>query len=313
VDFFNHNLVYGYGDGRFNPQDKVAPNTMWCSYGKVQRPVGSFREECARTAEVIHWQAAMYGYEPVVLLSGGLDSEVVAKAFLESGRPFRTATFRFANGLNSHEVDYARFFLERHGLLERHEWYDMDIEEWCQSRLAHSLFTETQCSFFEMVPHMELMKHLYQRGGLPVLGNGEVLLLKQPDRSWRYVEYEYDLAWYRFERKFGVRGVMGFFQHTAEMMLAALQEPRYQELLAGKNKAANLLLPHSREVKYAIYRDHWPDLVRRKKFDGGEKVRHLFKPLDRKLTAQYAVPYTDVWTCDAGELQASLTMELNRS
>ncbi len=296
------NLIFGYGSGQFNPQDKVAPNTMWCRYQKVQREVGNFQEECVRTAVTISAEAASQGRIPVVLLSGGLDSEVVVKAFQETGLPFRLMTFRYPNALNSHELRYVNAFLNVNKLSAVHEWVDIDVIPWAAKESTQELFTSSYCSFFEMVPHMHTMLHAVANGGYPVLGNGEALLLKMPDKSWHYVEYEYDFAWYRFQAHHGISGSMGFFQHTPEIQWAMLQEPRYQELLNGRNSLANALLADSREIKYSVYRDYWPTLTRRKKLDGGENLRWLFKPLDAKLTATYHIQFNDIWTSPVDKL-----------
>jgi hypothetical protein len=274
-----------------------------CAYRTATRLPMSFRDECLNTARVVHAQAAALGRIPYVLLSGGLDSEVVVKAFLEVGLPFRTITFRYAKQLNHHETSAVARFLERHNV--PHEFYELDAEQFALSAEAEALFLDTHCSYFEMVPTMKLMQVVHERGGLPVLGNGEVLYARQ-DRQWKYIEYEYDLAWYRFEARYKVPGVMGFFQHTPEMMLAMMNEPRMLALEENRNRLA-VMLPHSREIKYSVYFDHWPDLERRRKFDGGELTRKIFKPIDKRLTATYAVQYDDTFTLPLAELRTTLT------
>lgn len=302
----NSNLVYGYHGGIFNPQEKRSHGSLSCSYGASTSTPFNFSNECTRTAEIIAAQAKEFGLIPTILLSGGLDSEVVVKAFLYAGVEFKAITFRYPNGLNKHEIRYVEEFKARHTF--EHEYYDIDILKFCKTNEARELFQCSYCTFFEMVPHMHLCRIVYERGGLPILGNGEALLLRD-EGEWKYIEYEYDLAWYRFGHAFNVPGVYGFFQHTPNITLAMLNEPRYVELAEGKNSAANVLLKNSRDIKYKVYFDHWPDLIRRQKYDGGELLRHVFKPLDVSLR-NYDLSYDERFVVPVERIRSELTRNL---
>lgn len=245
------------------------------------------------TAKLLVQQARNLGRRPVILLSGGLDSEVVVKAFLDAAPgAFDLATFRYPNHLNDHELKYVKLFCDRHDL--HPTYYDIDILNWARSNEARQLFLDSECAYFEMVPHMRLVSEIWEHGGFPILGNGEVLLEKV-NRAWQYVEYEYDLAWYRHAAHNGIGGTMGFFQHTSEIVLAALLDPQTVNLGTGKNGAANALLRTSREIKYKMYRDHWPDLEKRTKFHGAEKLGSFLPELAATVGKHRALKYDDKW------------------
>lgn len=57
---------------------------------------------------------------PLVYLSGGLDSEIVANAFIESGKSFTPIIYYYVddygNLLNKHDIGYAYAFCKKHGL-----------------------------------------------------------------------------------------------------------------------------------------------------------------------------------------------------
>lgn len=299
------NLKYGYGGGWFNPEQKTAETPMVCAFERAERVPLNFRDECVRTARLISRQAQDLGRIPVVLLSGGLDSEVVIKAFLEADVDFRAITFRYPDGLNAHELHFIDLFMQENQF--EHEFYDIDIERWIESSEAAELFTGSHAWHFEMVPHMKLMQEVQARAGVPVLGNGEALYLKTGPKEWSYVEYEYDLAWYRFARKFRVSGAMGFFQHTPEQTLSMMSENKMQLLAAGRNRTANVLLPHSRQIKYGVYFEHWPELVKRtRKFDGGERFRPVLRALNEKYRELYPVKYDEIWTTPISSLLEAL-------
>lgn len=297
------NLRFGYGSGLFNPIEKTGPNTMWCSYARATRTPLSFPDECVRTAQLLKQQADSLGRDVYVLLSGGVDSEVTAKAFIEAGISFQPITFRFNHGLNEHELVYVRKFCERHGL--ETQYYDIDIGSWSQTIEARDLFVNSQAQYFEMVPHMKLMNVIWNElNGIPVMGNGDLFLEKSATGQWQYVEFEYILAWFRHAIRNGVLGGIGFFQHTPEMTLAALQDPQMETLGLGRDEKANRLLQDGRMAKYVMYHKHWPDLERRKKFHGGEFVQRWYAPLVASLRARRAVQYDDKWTMPYAQFRA---------
>jgi hypothetical protein len=213
------------------------------------------------------------------MLSGGQDSEVVVKAFLEAGVPFELLTYRFSNDENMHEMCYVDVFCKRHGLTPT--YYDFDIRPWIQSKEAAEFFEASKTVHAGMLPHMKVMKHIVDSGGYPILGNGEVLL-KRHGTKWNYIEYEYDLAWYRFAEAYSLPSCAGFFQENPEIMLAALLDPITIKLGVGMNKTA-MLLDTSTEVKYDMYKSHWSDIVRRPKYRGGELIYPFFPMMTKKL------------------------------
>jgi hypothetical protein len=102
---------------------------------------------------------------------------------------------------------------------------------------------------------------------------------------------------------------MGFFQHTPELVLAQLEDPRTLRLVDGNNSLANKLLSTSRQVKYQMYRDHWPDLQARPKFDGGEYVRDITQGQGNKLDPNRQQRAALRWYCSHSEIVARLTRE----
>ena len=272
--------------------------TFTCSYGRATRVPISFRDECRRTAELISQQATAVGLTPAVLLSGGLDSEVLALSFLDAGVPFRCDTFRYPNDLNAHEISNVIRFCATHGI--QTTFHDLDIYRWAFSKEAERLFFESQSAYFSLVPHMWLISRVHAEGGFPMLGNGEVLM-ERTEAGWCYTEKEFALAWERHAVQNGIRGAMGFYQHTAEISLAAALDPRNVQLGTGQNAVANKLLKESAPIKYALYRDHWPELIPRKKFGGAEYVSKFFNArtvelrarLPRGYNRQVLTPYAE--------------------
>lgn len=252
-----------------------------CSYGRASYIPTSFKTECEKTAEAVAKKANSCGRKPTILLSGGLDSEVLVKSFLGAGIDFDLVTFRYLEKLNGHELVYTEKFCAAHGL--KTKYLDIDIVSWVRSKEAKDFFVQNKCYHFGMVPHMKLVCQVWEAGGYPIVGAQEVVLERIND-AWCYVEYEHDMVWYRLAEARGIQGTVGFFQSRAELQLASLIDPRTVKLASGTDRAANFLLKTSREVKYNMYFDHWPDLVRRPKFHGAERVSTLFPKITKELS-----------------------------
>jgi hypothetical protein len=106
----------------------------------------------------------------------------------------------------------------------------------------------------------------------------------------------------------GIQGGIAFFEHTPEIVLAALRHPRMATLASGTNKTANAVFKNSRFVKYQMYRDIWPDLDNRPKFTGNEAVEGLFGNITASFLGGTKPLFSDVFELSVAELEAQLNL-----
>jgi hypothetical protein len=299
----NH-FSFGYGEGLFNPNDRTDENRLWCAYSRCTQEPGLFPEECVETAKLIGRRAQELGRPIFVCLSGGMDSEVVAKSFLSAGVPFTAITFRFLGGLNSHEIRFVNSFVASHKI--KHMFYDIDILSWIASQEAEELFHGAQTASLNLLPHMKLMNHIwFELGGLPVLGNGDVYF-ENHDSGWKYVELEYMLSWFKHAIRMKILGGIGFFQFTPEITLSMLREPKLYKLGMNYDSYANRIYKTSKHIKYAIYRKYWPDLTLRPKFGGQEMVEKQYEARTATLLDGKNKPAVDKFVLHYQEFRAML-------
>lgn len=297
-------FTFGYDGGTFNAAEKIQGQRLECNFLPCTREPGSFKDECIEVAKLLSQQAASLGRVPTILLSGGLDSEVVVKAFMDAQVPFATKTFRFAKGLNAHEIRNVERFCASNGL--KPSYYDMDIESWIVGDEARKLLFESQAWSMSLVPHMKLMNVVWEEGGLPILGNGD-LYLENDGSGWSYTELEYMLSWYRHAIKNEILGGIGFFQHTPEIILAMVNEPIMDRLGHNLDTNANRMFSNSRYVKYRVYKRHWPDLVSRQKFHGAELVSELFRKVSTECLTGVTPTFYDRWQVSFEDFKRMLT------
>jgi hypothetical protein len=297
INPLDRNFSYGYDGGLYNLRSSPV-SKFECHYQQAQRQPESFREECLRVCEQISDYAQQESRIPVILFSGGLDSEIVIRAFIDSGRPFRVAVNRFAGDLNSHELYYAERFLTEQGLTA--EYLDIDIAAWLDSEESLAMAALSHCPYSEMLPTMKLIEHVYSNmQGVPVLGNGD-FYARIVDDQWQYVEFEYILAWMRYCVAREIPGAINFFQQTPEIVLAMAKDPLIMRTIKEG------IEPNLRSTKYEIYKQHWPDIEIRIKFNGAEKIQDLCDRVNQQHLVKYAA-YTDKWLMPLGKFLLTMS------
>jgi hypothetical protein len=173
----DENFAYGYGNAVHNLRDH--PNADFkCYYARAKRTPASFRDECVRVCEKISDYAISQNRIPYVLLSGGLDSEIVVRSYVESNRDFRVVTNRFLNDLNSHEIEHVENLCNSLGI--KPHYIDIDVKKWLVGKESSKYAQESQCVYAEMLPTMKLMNNVFfKMNGTPVLGNGDLYVSKE--------------------------------------------------------------------------------------------------------------------------------------
>lgn len=268
----NH-FEFGYERDRiFVPYVARKSSTdLWTvKYGRSQRMPMSFRSECCETARTIRRNTDL---PIVVLFSGGADSEVALRAFVESGVEVSAAILRFADDLNVHDYAWAVMICET--LRVPYRFYDLNLRDFWNSE-ALQYARDTQCVSPQLLSTMWLVDQI---DGYPVLGSGEHYIAKRspsnpsqasdeyPRTHWDLIEKEKIAAWYRHFLVRGRDGCPGFFQYTPELMLSWLVDPMgldlWNDRILGKLD--------SMSTKLRFYKQHF-DIKDRPKYSGFEKL-----------------------------------------
>jgi asparagine synthetase B (glutamine-hydrolysing) len=257
IEFVEQNhLVFGWGSGRYNFAEQHAP--LHLAFGRSRSAPGDFREECVRTARAI---ADAAGKPVWVALSGGIDSEVIARSFREAGCDIRALTVRFDGGRNEHDIAYAAEFCAQHAIPQ--VIVDIDIGAFMRSCRDSRYVSNNVYRYMQMF----IMGEVAERGGYCVMGSGEQRYELVGGRAvLRYrTEFTAPVHWMSDH---GVRAAPYFFLHRPELIHAFAAEPEPQRLFAGELQPTKW----AHNVKAAVYRRYWPQLAPRRKYSGYERV-----------------------------------------
>lgn len=266
----NH-FEFGYDNQAFTFREH--PNQKWfVKYGRCQNTPLDFKNECIRTAKKIRQSTK----DPIyVMFSGGVDSEVALRSFVEAQIEVQAAILRFKNDLNIHDISWAIVICE--ALKVPYKIYDLDILDfWKNQALKYA--EPTYCVTPQLISTMWLVDQI---DGYPVMGSAECLFVKEvpegykpgispyPRSDWSLWEKEKIAAWYRHFMVRNRDGCPGFYQYTPEIMLSYLQDPFVQDLV--NDKLIGKLSTESSKLK--IYQQHF-DIITRPKYTGFEKLQN---------------------------------------
>jgi hypothetical protein len=220
------------------------------------------------------------------------------RSFVESGINVRAAIFRFANGLNEHDISYA--FQTCRELNVETDIFELDLLKFWKCEYQ-PFAARTQCVSPQLLTTMYLAD---QVPGYPVIGSGECLLVNE-NEQWSLWEKEKIASWYRHFLIQGRSACPGFFQYTPELMLAYLLDPMVTDFL--KDKSHNT----TTEIKLSMYQQHF-SLIARPKYTGFEQVQAEDYVLRQQLKSQY--PDSDaVVKTQHTELKRILTRNITES
>jgi hypothetical protein len=228
---------------------------------------GNFQSELRRVADLVHHEL---GNEKVIFLSGGLDSEIMLRTFLDIGIKPRCITFKFENNCNDYEVNAA---IETAKLLNVDlEIINFNIFDFYHSGEALDMAKKYSIGLLPYAVFLKIAEIL----SAPSIIAGELHLSKYRDDNdkpvWglRILE-DLDTSHIRFSQDKKIPFIQEWFSYTPELMLHFLETPEVK-LLANTLSYHQTILP----VKNKIYKKLIPGLSNKVKNSGYDKLKGLF-------------------------------------
>ncbi len=189
----------------------------------------SYKLELARTADSVYKE---FGKDLVVFLSGGTDSEIVVRNFIDIGVKPKCATIRFIGGYNNDDVNESIEIAKELGI-DLHI-IDFDVIDFYKSGKAKALGDQIQCT---QVTYLTVYQSILDLGAPAVMG-GEVLLTRHATTDfsgWYYTFRENeDASAMRFSQKFNLPLVNEWFSYTPELLLYYLEDYEIEALVSNK-------------------------------------------------------------------------------
>lgn len=225
----------------------------------TQRP-SSPLEEAHRAAKII----SDYG-DTVLCLSGGVDSEMMARVFLSCGVNFKVAILRFTNDLNINDIVYAENFCKFYNL--KYEFVDLDIVDFNNSdKLVYynEKYSCTSPQFAAYLWFLDQLKGYFpcMADIIPIIGSGkdsieritnietqhgfgvyyvsemkkplDLLDMKHVSELVYSLPNEAKLSLVRYFQMNKTNGAPLFFKYTPELIYSMLTHPAMKEFIKSK-------------------------------------------------------------------------------
>jgi hypothetical protein len=271
----NNHLTYHIGDRLFgkrsNPTEsfKVSVGSIDHAYYKQS----SYLEELHRIADIIYND---FGNDFGIFLSGGTDSEIVVRNFVDIGIKPKCFTIRFEDDLNLADVIEAEEIAKE--LNVPIYIIDVNVKEFAYSGQATEFADTIQCTQLAyLIVFNEIVKL-----GIPSIMGGELMLRRgfNPNSYWFHCFRENeDASSVRCSLLHSIPIVNEYFSYTPEIMLHYLEHP---DIVSLVNQRYNYKLG-SVSSKNAILNKLVPNIRPKIKTHGYEKLMGLNNEFYRQL------------------------------
>jgi hypothetical protein len=265
VNNFMFNFDYFYDDKNTNFE---------IQFKKVTRQVGSFKEEAIRTAQYIreHTDKPIY-----IACGGGIDSELVCKAFMDAGIDFTVFTVKMINNLNYFDIKSANEFCEKYKLKQVTD--ELDPYDFFNNGIQRFIDAGYQSTGIYRYYQLYILDAINNLGGCCVFGAGET--------NYHSVDGEIKLP-YKTELISVLQWIKDsnnvhfarFFETTPEMSAAYHQDKLISFLAQDHVYFYNPHILNFQPEKIILYHHHYPDMPRRYKYIGLEGIIPLKKEVE---------------------------------
>lgn len=211
-----------------------APGADFCvQVGECSRTPQSGFAESIKAARLIY-DGLRDGQTLGLCMSGGLDSDCMAQAFLAAGIPFTTYILRFNNSLNWYDIQDAADFCESNRI--PFHYVDIDIIDFFESQKYLEYAVKYRCISPQLAAHLYLLDKM---DDVPILSwNPTPILLNKKNEAYPYLPTDLYFCYERFFKANHRPGVGLFFMYTPELIYSFLRTPVLQNLILQRGPAA---------------------------------------------------------------------------
>lgn len=284
--FTSENNWYSWSYGNLGPFSRQNNNLKFNThFSKFSGEIYSFKEELENAARSI--LDCYPNLTPNIFFSGGVDSEIMLRAFLNVGANPKINIIRYENNYNIYDVSYAVVVCNLLNVdyniidINLEDFYHNEAERLSELAQIDRPRALPQCKFIEM------------SDGLPILGSSDLTVMRTNDDyskkgSWFIRCWEHDIGWSKFARAINKPAVPEFFKWSPGLVLSFLNLA-WLKRLTNDEYYGKLGI---NSTKIEGYREAYPDLITRKKQTGFEKTDRLVLEFESFLQKKYSsLPY----------------------
>ena len=254
-----------------------------------KKNVSNFKQELLNAADSTMSYSSM---RPTILFSGGADSEIMLRAFLDIGANPKVVIVRYENDYNIYDVSYAITICSI--LNVSYDLIDFNLEKFYEHD-AERISQLAQIDRPRALPYCALLESI---DGFPIMANGDLTPIRisadyTESSIWINRCWEHDIGWSKFLREINKPGIAEWFKWTPGLVLSYMNTIWFKNLVSDQYYGKT----GSNSTKLIGYREAYPDLISRTKQTGFEKVTTIVNEFEKFLETKYqGLPYRNV--CD---------------
>lgn len=215
------------------------------------------------------------GFKPEIFFSGGIDSELMLKAFIKAGLNPNVYVVRYEDDINLLDVSYAITIANSLGIDIK--IIDLNLKKLIENE-AEKIADQAQMDRASCIPHCKFGDLV---DGLPIIGMGDVIWQRTDSDyskkgTWQAYEVETEWALDRYNLYHNRPGVFQWFKWTPELLLAHTQYQWFSKIINDEYPGKLGI----NSTKWEGYTEEFPDLIYRSKLTGFEKVKDLFREFE---------------------------------
>lgn len=262
-------------DRRTSPQQEL--RTV---FSPINNTVQSFKQELLNNARstIEHFDGKKFS----LLFSGGMDSELVLRSYLELNHSFDVNIFRYENNYNIYDVSHAVVVCEALGVpykiidFNLEKYYESDAEEISELAQIDRPRALPQLKFIDYVDH------------IPIIGASDCRWYREHDNyntrsPWCVQCFEHDIGYSKYIREINRPAVAEWFKWTPGVVLSYTQLNWFKKLVTDQFHGKL----GTTSTKYYGYKEVYPELLNRVKKTGFEYVDHLVFEFESHLEKKY--------------------------
>jgi hypothetical protein len=281
----NNWYKWQYDDGEFFGRRSSPLEKFKVIYTKYKGKYGSFQEEMKKACSSIldHYP----GLRPCVFFSGGVDSEIILRTFIDIGANPLVYTVRYENDINIYDVSYAVVVSNLLGI--KLNIIDFNLKKFFEND-AVSVYEQGQQGRPRMLAQMKFGDFAE---GLPIVGMCDMRWFRDDNNYsrrgiWLLEDFEHEIALDKYNYYRSRPAVYQFFKWSPSLVLSYTKMEWFKKLITDQYPGKLGI----DSTKILGYREGYPMLIDRKKKTGFELIQPLITEFESYLITRHGyLPY----------------------
>jgi hypothetical protein len=277
--YFKNEWFSYYYENEVIPGVKPSTNALFkINFKKtVSRPLKTYKEELLLNAQATRDAFS----EPFdLMLSGGIDSEIILKCYLELKIPINVFIFKYEDDINIVDVTNALNICKELNVTP--VVIDFNLQHFIENE-AHEFWKLSLTNSLMRTVQMKMISYL---DNIPIMGDGLCALsntMIQENNIWKYCISERQFGQTIYCKHIDRPMLTMWYMYSPEVLLSFTNSPIIKRFEEGK-----LILSSFNEIKYFNLKQDWSFKIR-PKLTGFEslqdfKIKKYISEFDKKYT-----------------------------